>query len=306
MLEHEESLIKALQSEGVHVVRGGEGLPKMDQIAWNTSLVKKHIKRIAKERPDALILNQGSWTFPLDSVDAVTYFESETKDIARVVIFSYKDTQFPGLVAGMAVGGGLSRIGIPFVQCYGIIDKDPQTLHNLMDILRFYKARSNSAGIAKKAIEDLSRQKYLAMGGMALRMPTTTADVDQWKKVFGVTYEAIDQSEIIVRSLSMVKWAGKPGESDYEISDNRIEEASRYLWNEGHGKFDFSRAKLKSINKFVYQLSLYYAVLDICKEYHITFAGIKCQDELSARACTACIAAAFLNNDVGQTGKLRE
>ena len=303
MLDHEKMLIDAFRGRGVDVVRGGDGFPKMDQIAWNTKLVQEHIHNIAKEKPDILIINQGSWTFPYDSVDAVKFFMSETSDIARVVIFAYKDTRVPGLVAGMASGGGLERIGVPFDICYGKIDEDPKVLEDLMSLLRFNKRRVDSAGRVKDALKALKRQKYLSLGGMSLKMPTTTADVDQWQKIFGVSYEALDQSELKVRALGMVKWSGKPGESEYEIVDRRVEDALRFVWGEKHGKFDFSREKLKSIHKFLYQLSFYYAALDLCEETYSTFVGIKCQDELSARECTACIATAYLSNDVGPDGK---
>jgi L-fucose isomerase len=306
MLSHEASLIKVLRQKGVEVVRGGDGLPKMDQIAWNTSLVREHIRRIAKAKPDTLIVNQGSWTFPYDSVDAVRAFESETGDIARVVMFSYKDTKVPGLVAGMAAGGGLKRIGVPFAQCYGVIDEDPKVSAQLMHLLNFHKARSRSVDAARRVIRELRRQKYLALGGMSLKMPTTTADVDQWQKLFGVTYEALDQSELLVRASRMVAWRGKPGESRYKIRDGRIRQALKFIVDGKHGKLDFSREKLRSLEKFAYQLSIYYAILDICGEYGATFAGVKCQDELSSRDCTACLASAFLSNDIGPDGKKKK
>lgn len=303
MLQHESSLIEALKKHDVEVVRGGDGFPKEDQIAWNAALVRKHIERIAKEKPDALIINQGSWTFPYDSVDAVKIFMDEVNDIARAIMFSYKDTKVPGLVAGMAAGGGLKRIGIPFQSCYGIIDKDPKVIQLLMEILGFYKRRAVTVEKVTAAIKALKKQKYLALGGMSLKMPTTTADVDQWQKLFGISYEALDQSELRLKALHMVKWLGKPGESDYEILDERVKEAIDYLYRKRHGNFDFSREKMKSINKFVYQVSFYYAALDMFNEYGITFGGIKCQDELSARDCTACIATSFLCNDIGPDGK---
>lgn len=303
MLQHEASLIGSLQGRGVEVVRGGDGFSKMDQIAWNARLVREHIKRIARQRPDILIVNQGSWTFPYDSVDAVKAFMHETEDIARVVIFSYKDTRVPGLVAGMAAGGGLRRIGIPFAHCYGVIGQDPTVLEELMNVLKFLKERSGQSDAVKKAIDALKGQKYLALGGMSLKMPTTTADVDQWQKLFGVSYEALDQSEMLVRAHRMVEWSGKPGESDHKIVDGRVRRAMDYLWRGKHGKFDFSREKLRSIHRFVYQLALYYAALDLCEECGATFAGIKCQDELSARECTACLASAYLSNDVGPDGR---
>jgi len=206
MLKRESFLINALQERGVEVIRGGDGFPKEDQIAWNTDLVRKHIANIAREKPDALIINQGDWTFPYDSVDAVKAFMLETQDIARVVIFSYKEPKVPGLVAGMAAGGGLKRIGIPFQLCYGAIDKDPKVLEELMDILRFYKKQSGVSEKVKEAIKALGKQKYLALGGMALKMPTTTCDVDQWQKLFGITYDTLDQSEMKIRALKMIRW----------------------------------------------------------------------------------------------------
>lgn len=175
-----------------------------------------------------------------------------------------------------------------------------------MDILRFYKRRAEVSKKVKLAIEALGEQKYLAFGGMALRMPTTTCDVDQWQKLFGITYETLDQSEIKIRALKMVKWTGKPGESDYKILDERVKQAVEYLYEKKHGRFDFSRDSLKSLSKFVYQLCFYYAALDICRKYEATFAGIKCQDELSSRDCTACLASAYLSNDVGPMGEQKE
>jgi len=303
MLSHERSLIMVLRKHGFEVIRGGDGFPLEDQIAWNTQLVQQHIARIAAARPDILVINQGSWTFPYDSVDAVKYFMQETGDIARVIMFSYKDTKVPGLVAGMAAGGGLKRIGVPFMSCYGVIDQDPETERWLLDIIDFYRRRADAASLVKDAIVRLGKQKFLALGGMSLKMPTTTADVDQWQKLFGVTYEALDQSEMVVRGLQMVSWAGEPGKSAYTIHDPRVQAAVDYTLKGGHGRFDFSRKRLPDEKKYILQLSHYFAALDICQEYGITFAGIKCQDEMSARLCTVCQATAFLSNDVGPDGK---
>lgn len=302
MLSHEQALISVLKKHGFEVIRGGDGLPQEDQIAWNTGLVQRHIAHIASHKPDVLIINQGSWTFPYDSVDAVKYFMQETDDIARVVMFSYKDTRVPGLVAGMAAGGGLKRIGLPFMSCYGIVDKDPRTERWLLEILDFYRRQAEAAPKVKEAIRRLGKQKYLALGGMSLKMPTTTADVDQWQRLFGVSYDALDQSEIVVRAQRMVSWAGEPGRSDYEIHDSRVKAALDYTLRGGHGHFDFSRPRLPDERRYVLQIAFYYASLDICQEHGATFAGIKCQDELSAHYCTACQATAFLANDVGPEG----
>lgn len=305
MIDHESRLVDALRSRGYEVVRGGEGLAREDQIAWSTSLVQEHVGRIADAAPAVLIINQGSWTFPYDSLDAVKLFSKLTDDMPRLVMFSYKDTEVPGLVAGMATGGGLKRIGIPFASCYGKIDDDPAVLDHLEEILEFYRARWEAVPAVMKVLDRLPFQKYLALGGMSLKMSTTTADVDQWQKVFGISYEALDQSELTDRAICMVKWEGEPGESAYEILDTRVSKAASFLIGGGHGSFDFSREKMKGPEKFILQLAYYYAAMDLIDELGVTFAGIKCQDELSAKFCTVCPAAAFLNNDVGPDGQAK-
>lgn len=303
MLDHEARLLRALEKRGYDVVRGGEGMPREDQVAWSTALVQEQVRRLADSRPAVLIVNQGSWTFPYDSIDAVKLFSTLTGDVPRVVIFSYKDTRVPGLVAGMSAGGGLKRIGVPFVTCYGKIDEDPAVGDALERVLEFYRGRWGSRAAVAGALEKLPFQKYLALGGMSLKMSTTTADVDQWQKIFGISYEALDQSVLTERALDMVDWTGRPGESEFEVRDPRVAEAVAFLLDQGHGSFDFSREKMTGPAKFVLQLAYYYAALDVIDELGVTFAGIKCQDELSARYCTACPAAAFLNNDAGPDGR---
>jgi L-fucose/D-arabinose isomerase len=301
MISQEKLLVDALRKAKVEVITGGENYPKNDKIVWNTKLVQEHIKHIAEAKPQTLIINQGGWTFPWDSVDAVKRFATETGDIPRVVMFSHKDPTVPGLVAGMASGGGLTRIGVPYSHIFGDIKSDKTVLKRLLAILAFNERRAAEAGTAKKVIVDLKAQKYLALGGMSLKMPTTTADVDQWQKLFGISYEALDQSEVLRRALAMVDWSGKPGEGKYTIKDPRLKKAADYI--QKHGTIDYTRPKLKEFSKMLLQLSLYYAGVDLTEEYNVTFAGVKCQDELSSLHCTACLMASYLSNDVGPDGK---
>jgi L-fucose isomerase-like protein len=301
MLNQEKILVDALKKAKVKVTRGGEKHQKMDQIAWNTRLVQEHIKYIADAKPETLIINQGSWTFPWDSVDAVKRYAAETCDIPRVIMFSHKDPTVPGLVAGMAAGGGLTRIGVPFSHVFGDIKSDETITKHLLTIIKFNERRAAESVNAKTVIQNLKAQKYLALGGMSLKMPTTTADVDQWQKLFGISYEALDQSEMLRRAIKMVEWSGKPGEGKFTIIDPRLVKAADHI--QKHGTIDYSRPKLKEFAKLLLQLSLYYAGEDIADEYAVTFAGVKCQDELSSQQCTACLMAAFLSNDVGPDGK---
>ena len=300
MLKREAEIVKALNSKGVEVIRGGEGLSKENQLAWNDELTHQHIENIADKNLDALVINQLDWTLPLDSVDAVALFQKKIKDIPKVMLLCHKRPEAAGLVTGMAIAGALKRIGTSYqLFYYSKLDKEPQVIDEFMDALAFYKKRTEVAPIVRSVIEDLRGQKYLAFGGMSLRMSTATSDIDQWRKMFGISYEAIDQSEIKFRALKMIEWESEAGDSEYHIKDERVEKASNYLHKEGHGNFDFSHPTLPSLQKFIYQLSLYYAALDICEELGVTFCGIKCQDELTIRECSACLISSFLNNNVG-------
>ncbi len=113
MIGAEKLLVDALKKAKVDVIRGGEKHPKMDQIAWNTKLVQEHIRHIAEAKPETLIINQGGWTFPWDSVDAVKRYAAETEDVPRVVMFSHKDPTVPGLVAAWR-GWGINAHRRPF------------------------------------------------------------------------------------------------------------------------------------------------------------------------------------------------
>lgn len=309
MLGHESLLLDFLRGEGYAVVRGGKGHSKMDSIAWNTALVREHVRNIVDGGADVLVLNQGSWTFPYDSRDAAQYFAqlkraSDPSSSPPVLVFAYQDTQVPGMVAGMAVAGALRRIGIPYHLVYGRIDSDEAVREKVRNLLAFYDRRREAAGRAAQVRDELHYQKYVAFGGMSLKMCTTTADVDAWAKLFGISYEALDQSELTKKALSYVSWSGKPGESDPEaITDGRVSAAVESL--EESCVLDFSRAKFTDINKLIYQVSYYYAACDLMEEYDGTFAGIKCQDELSASECTMCLATSFLSNDFGPLGEVK-
>lgn len=309
ILNFQQMLIDALEAQDVEVVLGGKDMPKQDQLVWNTELVHKHIKNIVKEQPDALILNMGDWSWPMDSSDAVRAFANQLQGvdhgIARVLFFCYKAPEAPGLVGGMAAGGALRRIGIPYKLVSGKIDKDPKVIEDIMSILRMYKRRAEVAPMVAKEVEAMKSEKYTALGGMCMKMATATADVDQWAKIFGITYSALDQSELTWRAQEKVTWEGAPGNSKVvSINDERIQKALDY--QKAHATFDFKRDSLAGYEKFVYQLAYYYAALEVVAEEGCQVMGIKCQPELSCQQCTQCVTAAFLNNDVGPEGEPKE
>ena len=309
ILGYQDMLVDALKKEGVEVILGGEGLSQEDQVIWDTQIVKKQIRHIAEADPDALIISMGDWSWPLDSRDAVALLAEALRGlehkIARTLFFCYKAPEAPGLVTGMAVGGAMRRIGMPYKLVFGKIDQDPQVIREIMDILEMYHRRKEAAKVAQDAVDAMKGEKYVALGGMCMKMSTGTADIDQWARVFGLTYDALDQSELTRKAKDMVIWAGEPGRSEpVEIPDERVRKALEY--QTAHASFDYSRDSLRNNEKFIQQLAYYYAAVDIAEESQCQFMGIKCQDELSGHVCTQCVAAAFLNNNVGPAGEPKE
>lgn len=305
ILKYQKMLVDALWEQDVEVIEGKENLPDDEQIIWDTRIVKKQIRHIVDADVDALIICMGDWTWPCDSRDAVQilreYMSGLEHNIARVLFFCYKAPEAPGLVSGMAAGGALRRIGIPYKLVFGKIDQDPKVIVEIMDILRMYHRRKEVSEVAQDAVNKLKGEKYLSFGGSCMKMATGTADFDQWSKIFGITYDCLDQSELTRRARKMIEWDGEPGQSKViKILDQRVENALEY--QKQHASFDFTRKSLETYDKFIYQLAYYYSAIDLVKEQECQFMGIKCQDELSGHECTQCVAAAFLNNNIGPDG----
>lgn len=295
----------------------GKKLKGIDMTAWRTGLVRTQIDHLVKEGVDCIVIHQGDWTWPQRTSEIITALSLYDKE-PKLVMFSYKDTKVPGLVAGMAAVGAALRLGVKIGHAFGkpenkedidwlcnLIKKDETSLNNDSIDNNFSKKVNAFEEKAEEIVnKELPKQKYLALGTTGcLDMDTTEADPVQWRKIFRVGVKQLDQTAVDDIADKLVIWKGLPGESDYEIKDQRVKDAV----NAAFKHFKFIEKNNDALKKrMILQIASYYAMLDLFNYHEATFGGIKCQDEESARRCTQCIGAAFLNNDKDITKKAKQ
>jgi L-fucose/D-arabinose isomerase len=219
-------------------------------------------RTLADARPDLTIVNIPVWAFPHFTMIAVR----ETP--GPVVLFSNIDPQYPGMVGMLAAGGALDQIGRRCERAWGDV-ADPEVVHRLSALAR-----------AGAAVTGLRGSTFGRIGGRPMGMYTAVSATDVWMDKFGVDVEEIDQYELVHRSSSV------PGD--------RVLAARR--WLEDHAAkvhYDGSRLTPDLLER---QIRVYYTMRDLIDEWHLDFAGIKGQPEMTSSWCTMDIAEAFLND----------
>jgi L-fucose isomerase len=169
----------------------------------------------------------------------------------------------------LASAGALDQVGRYHKRVSGEIG-DKKTLGRVVSFLR-----------AAVAVNRLKGETFGLFGGRPMGMYTAVANLDQWKKMFGIDIEHIDQYEIVRRS---------------ELVDKKkVDKALKWL-ESMMGKNIHYDGKILTPEKLKIQLRAYYAVKDIIEEKAVDFFGIKAQPELTDNFCTEDIIDAFFND----------
>ncbi|GAG12207.1 unnamed protein product, partial [marine sediment metagenome] len=124
----------------------------------------------------------------------------------------------------------------------------------------------------------LRGQVFGLFGGRSLGIDTGTFDPLQWKRMFGVDTEHIDQLEIIRRAdlvpedqtTHMVNWLEK-----------------------NVAQVDYGKGKLTR-EKLAFQVRCYLATKEIIAENRMDFIAIKCMPDLTTHFVPQCISAALM------------
>jgi L-fucose isomerase len=111
-----------------------------------------------------------------------------------------------------------------------------------------------------------------------LGIDTGTIDPMQWRAMFGVDVEYIDQLEIIRRADLVL--------------DQPVEDTVKWL-SENVNRIDYDGNKLTP-EKLAFQIRCYLATKEIIKEKELDFIAIQCMPDLSTHYVPQCISAAFL------------
>jgi L-fucose isomerase-like protein len=307
-----QRFIASLERAGKYeVVYPGKGLTGHDRLCYTMDLADRYAGEFARRGVEVLINVHQTWTFPQISQKVITSFihkmrVNDPRFVPRIVVASIQDTRVPGMVSGMATGGALAQIGLPYVHVYGDFDS-PEFMARLGRELEFFGRMAAVHTSVKDVVDNLHREHILEFGSFSLRMPTTRINQEEVTARWGITFENLDQQVFLDRAFDMFDWSGRPGLSAIKtIGDDRVSGVVAGLYDRYPEKFRAVAPRTVGRDTFALQVACYYAVADIARDAGANAVTIKCQDECSSRYATCCIATSFLGNDRDPAGNLKE
>lgn len=211
---------------------------------------------------EAFVAHTPCWTSPNLVVRAVQRLALPT------ALLTNRSPATHGTVGFLGAAGTLDQIGVDHLRLRGDFERDGVALAE--KALPFLRAAA--------AAGRLRGEVFGLFGGRSLGIDTGTFDPLQWKRLFGVDTEHIDQLEIIRRAdlvpeervLKMVGWL--------ERSVARV---------------DYGQGRLTP-DKLAYQVRCYLATRELIAERGLDFVAIKCMPDLTNFYVPQCISAALL------------
>jgi L-fucose/D-arabinose isomerase len=253
---YQARLASALAATGeVEVVAG-------EEIVWTSEGARREGRRLQERGVDLTILNYAIWAFPHLAAVATTFAPGP------YLVFGNLHPSEPGMVAMLSSAGTMDQLGLRNARVWGDIE-DPAVLRRVMTYLR-----------AAGAVAKVRGETYGLFGGRPLGMYTAVANLDQWRSLFGVDVEHVEQGDI-VRAAEQVE-AG------------RVDAALR--WLEAHvGQIRYD-GKALTPEKLKLQIRSYHAVRRLMAEKGLDFVGFKAHGDLTEWFATMDVAEAFLND----------
>jgi L-fucose isomerase len=253
---YQNRLATRLEATGeVEVVPG-------EEIVWKPEIARREGRRLAAAGVELTILNYAIWAFPHLSAVATNFAPGP------YLLFSNLHPSEPGMVAMLSVAGTMDQIGLPYARVWGdIVDKT--VLKRVMSFIR-----------AASAVQRLKGQTYGLFGGRPLGMYTAVANLDQWRAMFGVDVEHVEQYDIVRYSEGV----------DAERVDYGFNWLEKYVGRIAYDGNVLTPEKLKL------QIRSYHAVRNIMSERQLDFVGFKSHGDLTDWFVTMDVAEAFLND----------
>lgn len=181
------------------------------------------------------------------------------------ILIGNKHPSTHSTVGLMGTGGTLSQIGYDHLRVRE--DFNDQLTERIMPYIR--------AAATKKRLRG---KTYGLFGGRSLGIDTGTFDPMQWKQLFGVDTEHIDQLEIVRRSEFV-------SEEATQTMVNWLERMA------GTVKYDET---VLTPEKLAFQVRCYLATKDIIEDMGLDFIGIKCMPDMTNYYVPQCISAALM------------
>jgi L-fucose isomerase len=234
-----------------------------EDVARTRDQISNQVDVLSAARVDVLIAHIPCWTSPNLVIHGVQRLGMP------VLLTTSRSAATHGMVGFLGAGGALDQIGIDHLRVRENVDS-PMMTDKVLPFLR-----------AASAVNALKGEVFGFFGGRSLGIDTGSFDPMQWRQLFGVDVEHIDQLEIIQRADAMVD--GDP---------ERIEKM--IAWLEASTKsIDYNDDALTR-EKLGYQSACYLATKDIVEEKNLGFVAIKCMPDLSTHYVPQCLSAALL------------
>ena len=252
---------RALEANGHTVVAG-------DEPVWSNELAVREARSIAAAGVDCVVFNFSVWAFPHFAMLAATEIRSP------LILLSTLDPARPGLVAMLAVAGGLDQVGRGYARVWGDI-ADASVRDRL-------EAEVTSA----RAVSSLRGTTFGRIGGRPMGMYTATAGTDTWMAQFGIDVEEVDQLELVRRAEEADPAEARRGPrlARGELPRGPLRRRA------AHARA--ARAPAPHVPRDA----------DLIEDLRLDFTGIKGQPELTTHFATADVAEALLNDPYDWNG----
>jgi L-fucose isomerase len=217
---------------------------------------------------EVLVAHTPCWTSPNLVVRGIQRLDLPT------ILLGNKHPGTHSTVGLLGAGGTLSQIGYPHLR---LREDFGESLRQR--VMPYFQAAAAKARLMGKV--------FGLFGGRSLGIDTGTFDPMQWKKLFGVDTEHIDQLEIIRR-------ADHVAEADTE---------KMMMWlTRSAGRVAYNDDKFTP-EKLAFQVRCYLATMEIIRELGLDFVAIKCMPDLTTHFVPQCISAALLPSPYDADGR---
>lgn len=218
---------------------------------------------------EAFIAHVPCWTAPNLVVRGVQRMDRPT------ALVSNQHAGTHGTVGLLGAAGALAQIGFPHLR----IREDFETGRVAARLLPFVRAAC--------AVRRLRGEVFGLFGGRSLGIDTGTFDPMQWRQLFGVDVEHIDQLEIIRRAELLAE----------APAQEMVAWLSQTTALVGYNDQGLTPAKLS------FQARCYLATKQIIEEKKLDFGAVKCMPDLTNHYVPQCLSAALMPGPYDASGQ---
>ncbi len=233
-----------------------------EQVARTKDDIDAQVDALKAAGVEAFVAHTPCWTAPNLVVRGIQRMDLPT------VLISNKHPSTHGTVGFLGAAGALAQIGYPVLRVRQDFD-GPDAATIAPKVMPLFRAAAT--------VTRLHGKTFGLFGGRSLGIDTGTFDPMQWRAMFGVDVEHIDQLEIIRRADLMADDRAK------KMTDWLIASVGKVEWG---GKL--------TPEKLAFQAKCYIATKDISAEKGLDFIAVKCMPDLTTHFVPQCLTAALM------------